>query len=83
VIHMRTDDGPNATRTFLCGIGPALPPGDVYYFMGERDNKIDCPGCATCNPLFQGPIPPHEYGVPLSQVTGRMLDRMADEWRSL
>jgi hypothetical protein len=69
VIHIRTDDeSENSKRRFACGIGPALPPGDIYFCEGEsrragfRSEPV-CPGCF-----------PHgrpKIGTPLSQLSGR------------
>lgn len=77
MIHIRVDNEPlNKDRRFACGIGPALPEGDVYYFEGESmADFADCPGC--------NPSGPRKLGIPLSRVTGRDLDRIADEWRGL
>jgi hypothetical protein len=70
MIHIRIDDeAENSKRKFACGIGPELPPGDIYFFEAEvasgphRMNRIDCPGC---NP--EGPKP---LGTPISQLSGR------------
>lgn len=65
MIHIRIDnERENSKRKFACGIGPELPPGDVYFFAGEplADVKADCPGC---NPN------PRQIGTPLSQLSGR------------
>lgn len=65
MIHIRVDDEPtNDKRLFACGIGPELPPGDVYYFEGEwRSERADCPGC--------NPAGPRPLGTPISQLSGR------------
>jgi hypothetical protein len=65
VIHIRIDDEPeNSKRRFACGIGPELPPGDVYYFEGERlADFADCPGC--------NPSGPRQLGTPISELSGR------------
>lgn len=64
MIHIRVDDfEPNDKRKFACGIGPALPPGDSYFFQDELGSlHADCPGC---NP-DQQPL-----GTPISQLSGR------------
>lgn len=63
--HIRIDDeAENSKRRFACGIGPELPPGDQYYFAGERSAGLaDCPGC---NP--DGHVP---LGTPISELSGR------------
>lgn len=65
MIHIRVDDEElNSKRKFACGIGPALPQGDTYFFASEpQSDRADCPGC---NP--DGPRP---LGVPLSVLSGR------------
>lgn len=86
MIHIRVDDEPtNDRRRFACGIGPKLPPGDLYFFESEvgcnqfKMNRVDCPGC---NPAGVQPI-----GVPLSQLSGqpgsrghREFVRVAESW---
>jgi hypothetical protein len=64
MIHIRVEDE-GVSRRFACGIGPALPVGDTYYFADEAAaiHRADCPGC---NP--GGPKP---YGTPISQLSGR------------
>lgn len=75
MIHVRVDDEDrNDKRRFACGIGPELPSGDVYFFASELGaRRSDCPGC--------NPGGPYQLGIPLSQVTGADLDRIAREWR--
>lgn len=66
MIHVRTDwNEDNSQREFGCGIGPALPPGDLYYFDGELGaiEKADCPGC--------NPGGPRSIGTPISRLSGR------------
>lgn len=65
MIHIRVDDEiENSKRKFACGIGPELPPGDVYFFAGELSaRRADCPGC--------NPGGPHQIGTPISQLSGR------------
>ena len=65
MIHIRVDNEElNSKRRFACGIGPALPTGDVYFFNGESGaDRSDCPGC--------NPAGPREIGTPLSQLSGR------------
>ncbi len=49
MIHIRIDDEElNSKRRFACGIGPELPPGDVYYFDGE--SGLHLVSCPVCNP---------------------------------
>ncbi len=85
MIHIRVDDdSDNGNRRFACGIGPALPDGDLYFHESEilsqvKLNRIDCPGC---NPEGVKPI-----GVPLSQLSGRPGEpgyrdfvRIAESW---
>jgi hypothetical protein len=69
MIHIRIDDSDdNAKRRFLCGLGPALPPGDVYLFDSEARKAAFhkdevCPGC-----YLQGRP---QFGAPLSELSGR------------
>lgn len=65
MIHIRVDhEAENSKARFACGIGPLLPPGDVYFFEGESGcRRANCPGC---NP--GGPKP---LGTPLSELSGR------------
>lgn len=64
MIHLRIDnEHHNSKRRFACGIGPELPEGDVYFFPGERDHCIDCPGC--------NPGGPRQRGTPISELSGR------------
>ena len=65
MIHIRTDNEElNSKRKFACGIGPELPPGDVYYFESETlADRADCPGC--------NPGGPRKLGTPLSELSGR------------
>lgn len=81
MIHIRVDDeAVNSRRRFACGIGPALPPGDVYFHACESQSRLaDCPGC---NP--DGPQP---LGTPLSELSGRPgtkgyreFCRIAESW---
>lgn len=73
-LHLRVDDEElNANRRFACGIGPALPEGDMFLFDGEshlagvllakRPEVGACPGC------FPGGRP--RFGTPLSELSGR------------
>lgn len=63
--HIRIDsEAGNGGRSFACGIGPALPEGDTYVFVGEvgLHHTVDCPGCApACDRL----------GTPISELSGR------------
>jgi len=63
MIHIRIDDfEENSKRKFACGIGPELPPGDMYYFEDEFTSlAADCPGC---NPDGR------ERGTPISKLSG-------------
>jgi len=74
MIHIRIDDSPlNANRRFACGIGPELPPGDLYLFVSEEykagayfavhDVAESCPGC------FPDGKP--QLGTPISELSGR------------
>lgn len=65
MIHIRIGDhAPNNKRRFYCGIGPDLPPGDVYWFESESGARFaDCPGC--------NPSGPRKIGTPISQISGR------------
>jgi hypothetical protein len=62
MIHIRIDnERENSNRKFACGIGPALPPGDIYWFAGDpQADRADCPGC--------NPAGPRTIGTPLSQI---------------
>lgn len=72
MIHIRVDDSPlNSERRFGCGIGPALPEGDVYYFAGELSaERADCPGCH--------PSGPRALGVPASRLNGNAMRHHED-----
>ncbi len=81
MIHIRVDDELlNSRRRFACGIGPELPPGDVYYFAGESlADRADCPGC--------NPNGPRQYGIPICGLSGRPgtegyreFKRIAESW---
>lgn len=65
MIHIRVDNEElNSKRRFACGIGPELPPGDVYWFEGEAQADFaDCPGC--------NPSGPRQIGTPISELSGR------------
>lgn len=65
MIHIRVDDEiENSKRRFACGLGPELPPGDVYYFEEEAAaDRADCPGC--------NPSGPRKLGTPISQLSGQ------------
>ena len=85
MIHIRVDESPlNSQRRFACGIGPALPKGDIYYFehesrwAGLHDEPV-CPGCF--------PAGKPQIGTPLSQLSGRPghpgyaeFCRIAESW---
>ncbi len=81
MIHVRIDDEPeNSKRRFACGIGPDLPPGDVYFNAAEAmAETADCPGC--------NPGGPRQLGTPISQLSGRPGEkgfgefcRIAETW---
>lgn len=77
MIHIRIDDEElNSKRRFACGIGPELPPGDMYYFASESaaDRLADCPGC---NPV------PRQLGTPISQISGRPGHPGYDEFKRI
>jgi hypothetical protein len=62
--HLRIDtEKENSKRKFACGIGPALPPGDTYFFDGESGatQHVDCLGC--------NPGGPRKLGTPISELT--------------
>lgn len=74
MIHIRIDDEElNSKRRFACGLGPELPEGDTYYFVGEAlaDVKADCPGC---NPN------PRKIGTPLSEISTQPDTQGYDNW---
>lgn len=62
MIHVRVDNEiENSRRRFACGIGPDLPPGDVYFFETESGaDRADCPGC--------NPAGPRQLGTPISKI---------------
>lgn len=63
MIHIRVADI-GVSRRFICGIGPALPKGDTYWFDGESGAaRADCPGC--------NPAGPRKLGTPLSELSGQ------------
>lgn len=81
MIHIRVDDEElNSRRRFACGLGPELPPGDVYFHASEsQSERADCPGC--------NPGGPRQIGTPLSELSGRPgtegyreFKRIADSW---
>jgi len=65
MIHIRIDgEELNSKRRFVCGLGPDLPEGDVYFFDGEAAaERADCPGC--------NPAGPRKFGTPISELSGR------------
>lgn len=65
MIHVRIDtEVDNSRRRFACGIGPELPPGDVYFFAGEAAaDRADCPDC--------NPAGPRKIGTPIAELSGR------------
>lgn len=69
--HIRVDnESENSKRKFACGIGPDLPPDDVYFFEAESiaDRKCDCPKCREALRL---PAEPRQLGTPISELSGR------------
>lgn len=65
LIHIRTDNNVlNADRKFVCGIGPELPKGDLWY--QQYESMADFATCPKCNP-----IGPRRLGTPISQLSGR------------
>ncbi len=77
MIHVRVDDEElNSRRRFACGIGPALPEGDTYYFESERmADFADCPGC--------NPGGPRQIGTPFSQLSGRVGEPGFEEFKRI
>lgn len=80
MIHIRTDNEElNSKRRFACGIGPALPEGDKYFFDGESavDRQVDCPACRAAlgfAPEKAG------VGVPLKDMTHAQFVEIARSW---
>lgn len=65
MMHLRVDDEiENSKRRFACGIGPELPPGDMWVGDGEfgLHHMVDCPGCGGQK---------RQLGTPISQLSGR------------
>lgn len=85
MIHIRIDHDPlNDNRRFACGIGPALPSGDQYYFESESYHRVDCPGCLA---HYGCTLESVKLGTPISQLSGRPgtagfaeFTRIADSW---
>lgn len=85
MIHIRIDNEElNSKRRFACGIGPELPPGDIYLFESEarRAGFRDEPCCPGCYPEGKPQI-----GTPISQLSGRPghpgyaeFCRIAESW---
>lgn len=77
MIHVRIDDEErNDRRRFACGLGPDLPPGDVYFFQSEADAaRADCPGC--------NPAGPRRLGIPVSRLSTRPGCPGYDEFRRI
>lgn len=76
MIHIRIDDSElNSERKFACGLGPDLPPGDMYYFETEFSSlAADCPGC---NP--DGLV----RGTPISKLSGQPGTKGFDAFREI
>lgn len=74
MIHVRVDDEElNIHRRFACGLGPELPPGDVYYFQSESGADFaDCPGC--------NPAGPRQIGTPISELSTTPGQKAYAEW---
>lgn len=66
MIHIRTDDEPNSSAKFECGIA-SLPEGDKAIFEAELGlhHMVDCPGCMAVRV---------QLGTPFSQLTGNFND---------
>jgi len=80
MIHVRVDhEELNSKRRFACGIGPALPAGDQYYFEAESqaDRHADCPGCRTALGMSETPA---KIGTPLSEMTPQRFAEIARSW---
>ena len=69
MIHIRIDnERENSKRRFACGIGPTLPPGDIYFHEGEArragfHSEEVCPGCY--------PNGKPRIGTPISELSGQ------------
>jgi len=74
MIHVRIDDEElNSKRKFACGLGPDLPPGDVYFFQTESGaDRADCPGC--------NPAGPRRLGTPISEISTQPGKPGYEEW---
>ncbi len=81
MIHIRVDhEELNSKRRFGCGIGPALPDGDQYYFedeIGAADRHADCPACRSAVGLAETPA---KIGTPLSEMTHEKFVAIARSW---
>jgi hypothetical protein len=80
VIHVRTDDEElNSKRRFACGIGPALPEGDLYFFLGEDQSyrHADCPACRAA---LEWPARPPKLGTSFSEMTPARFVEIARSW---
>lgn len=80
MIHIRTDhEELNSKRRFACGLGPALPAGDQYYFEAESaaDRHADCPACRSAVGL---PESRPEIGTKLSEMTPQRFAEIARSW---
>jgi len=74
MIHVRIDDEElNSKRKFACGLGPDLPPGDVYFFQTESGaDRADCLGC--------NPAGPRRLGTPISEISTQPGKPGYEEW---
>lgn len=80
MIHIRTDDEElNSKRRFACGLGPALPDGDLYFFESESaaDRNADCPACRAALGYSEKPA---KLGTPLSEMTPQKFAEIARSW---
>lgn len=79
MIHIRTDQSQlNSERRFACGIGPALPEGDKWFYEieGAAYRHADCPGC--------NPRGPQSVGWSASTMDGNASNRDSnpDGWNN-
>ena len=78
MIHIRIDQSEfNSERRFACGIGPALPEGDQWFYESEHSaGRADCTGC--------NPRGPEGVGWPASAMDGNAANRLnnPDGWNT-
>lgn len=80
MIHIRTDDEElNSKRRFACGLGPALPEGDRYFFEAESaaDRHVNCPACRAA---LGWPAEKSGVGIPLSKLTYAQFVEIGRSW---